>query len=383
MRQEPFDPMAYQPGMEAIESDIMERTLDAMRHFSPDNYTGEDIRRAINAQNRSVEDFAALLSPAAEPLLEELAQAAKRETRRWFGNSVGLFTPLYIANYCENHCAYCGFSSHQKIRRAKLTMDELRREAEVIAATGLRELLVLTGECRAASSVAYIGEALGLLKGYFGVLGLEIYPLNADEYHYLRECGADYVSVYQETYDPMLYEKVHPRGPKRCYPYRFYAQERALLGGMRGVAFGSLLGLGDFRRDAFAAGFHACCTQKKFPQGEFSFSFPRLRPAGDITAMPNAVTERQLLQTMLAYRLFLSFAGITISTRERPGFRDAAAGLVATKMSAGVSVGVGGHGIATKGDEQFLIADERSVTEVRAMLARQGLQAVMIDYVRV
>jgi 2-iminoacetate synthase len=383
MKQQPFDPMACQPGMEAVESDIMERTLDRLREFSTEKYTREDARRAVYAQSRSAEDFAALLSPAAEPLLEELAQAAKRETRRWFGNGVGLFTPLYIANYCENHCTYCGFGSRQKIKRARLTMDELRREAGAIAATGLRELLVLTGECRGACGVAYIGEALRLLKGYFGVLGLEIYPLNVSEYHYLRGCGADYVSVYQETYDPVLYEKAHPLGPKRCYPYRFYAQERALLGGMRGVAFGSLLGLGDFRRDAFAAAFHAYCTQKKYPQAEISFSFPRLRPAGDITNVPNAVTERQLLQIMLAYRLFLPFAGITISTRERPGFRDAAAGLAATKMSAGVSVGVGGHGAAAKGDEQFRIADGRGVAEVREMLARQGLQAIMIDYVRV
>jgi len=375
--------MAYQPGMEAIASNIMEQTLDAMRDFSPEKYAQDDVRRALAMQNRDIEAFAALLSPAAEPLLEDIARAAKQETRRWFGNGVALFTPLYIANYCENHCAYCGFSCHQKIRRARLTMDELRREAGAIAATGLRELLVLTGECRAASSVEYIGEALGVLKGYFGVLGLEIYPLNIDEYYYLRTCGADYVSVYQETYDPVLYENVHPLGPKRCYPYRFYAQERALLGGMRGVAFGALLGLGDFRRDAFAAGFHACCTQKKVPQAEISFSFPRLRPAGDITAISNAITERQLLQTMLAYRLFLPFAGITISTRERPAFRDAAAGLVATKMSAGVSVGVGGHLEAAKGDPQFLIADGRGVAEVREMLARQGLQAVMIDYVGV
>jgi len=375
--------MAYQPGMEAVESNIMQRVLERTRAFAPENFTQDDVRRAIHAQNRSAENFAALLSPAAESLIEEIAQAGKRETRRWFGNSVGLFTPLYIANYCENHCAYCGFSSHQKIKRAKLTMDEIRREAEAIAATGLRELLVLTGECRTASSVEYIGEALGLLKVYFGVLGLEIYPLNTDEYLYLRNCGADYVSVYQETYDPVLYEKLHSRGPKRCYPYRFYAQERALLGSMRGVAFGSLLGLGDFRRDAFAAGFHAYCTQKKHPQAEISFSFPRLRPAGDMTSVPNAVTERQLLQAMLAYRLFMPFAGITISTRERPGFRDAIAGLVATKMSAGVSVGVGGHGDAAKGDEQFVIADGRSVAEIREMLARQGLQAVLIDYVRV
>jgi len=382
MRQESFDPMAYRPGMEAIESDIMERTLAQLRWFSPGKYTQEGVRRAIASSNRGADDFSALLSPAAEPLLEEIAQAAQRETRRWFGNGMGLFTPLYIANYCENHCTYCGFSSHQKIKRGKLTMDELRREAEAIAATGLRELLVLTGECRGASSVAYIGEALTLLKGYFGVLGLEIYPLNTEEYRYLRQCGADYVSVYQETYDPDLYAQVHPLGPKRCYPYRFHAQERALLGGMRGAAFGSLLGLGDFRRDAFAAGLHAYFVQKKYPQAEISFSFPRLRPAGDI-AVVGAITERQLLQIMLAYRLFLPFAGITISTRERPGFRDAVAGLVATKMSAGVSVGVGGHFGKAKGDPQFMIADERSVAETREMLTRKGLQAVMIDYVGV
>jgi len=380
MKQIAFDPMAYQPGMEAIESDSMERVLERTRAFSPDEYTAADVHAAIQSQRRNAEDFAALLSPAAEPLLEDIAQAAACETRRWFGNGVGLFTPLYIANYCENHCTYCGFGSHQKIRRGKLTMDELRREAGAIAATGLRELLVLTGECRAASSVEYIGEALALLKGFFGVLGLEIYPLNTEEYRYLRDCGADYVSVYQETYDPALYEKVHPLGPKRCYPYRFHAQERALLAGMRGVAFGSLLGLGDFRRDAFAAGFHAYCIQKKYPQAEISFSFPRLRPAGGIT-VPSEISERQLLQIMLAYRLFLPFAGITISTRERPGFRDAVAGLVASKMSAGVSVGVGGHGAAAKGDEQFVIADERGVAQVREMLTRQGLQAVMIDYI--
>ncbi|MCL2300802.1 MAG: 2-iminoacetate synthase ThiH [Firmicutes bacterium] len=382
MKQTAFPPMAYQPGMEAIDSNIMERVLERTRGFSPEKYTIDAVRAALRTQTRSAESFAALLSPAAEPLLEDIAQAARRETRRWFGNGVGLFTPLYIANYCENRCTYCGFSSHQKIKRGKLSMDELRREAEAIAATGLRELLVLTGECRAAGSVAYIGEALALLKDYFGVLGLEIYPLNVDEYRFLRDCGADYVSVYQETYDPILYEKVHPLGPKRCYPYRFHAQERALLGGMRGVAFGSLLGLGDFRRDAFAAGFHAYCIQKAYPQAEISFSFPRLRPAGNITEFA-AITERQLLQIMLAYRLFLPFAGITISTRERPSFRDAVAGLVATKMSAGVSVGVGGHDGEAKGDPQFMIADGRSVAQVREMLACQGLQAVMIDYVGV
>ena len=385
MKPSPYDIMQYQPGMEEIQSDILPNVLASVGEFRPERYTTEDARRAIAAPRRSIDDFAALLSPAAAPLLEGMARAALPLTRQWFGNSVGMFTPLYIANYCENSCAYCGFSCLNRIRRGKLCLGEIEREAETIANTGLRELLVLTGECRAASGVEYIGQALELLGKYFGVLGIEIYPLNTEEYAHLRQCGADYVSVYQETYDPGRYDLAHPAGPKRCYPYRFYAQERALRGGMRGAAFGSLLGLGNFRKDAYAAGLHAYYTQRKYPHGEISFSFPRLRPVpGDISAASTTqVQEKDLLQIMLAYRLFMPYAGITISTRERPGFRDAVVGLAATKLSAGVSVGVGGHSEKEKGDPQFMLADSRSVGEVRAMLHEKGLQAVMIDYIRV
>jgi 2-iminoacetate synthase len=372
----------YQPGMEEISSSVLLQVSGATAHFQPERYTAQDVRRAI-ATNPSAEDFAALLSPAAAPFLEEMAQAAQALTRRWFGNSIQLFTPLYISNYCENSCTYCGFRSRNPIRRGKLDLGELEREAESIAKTGLRELLVLTGECRSASGVEYIGKSLELLRTYFGALGIEIYPLNTEEYSYMRQCGADYVSVYQETYSPSQYDRMHPAGPKRCFPYRFYAQERALQGGMRGVAFGSLLGLGDFPSDAFAAGMHAYYTQKKYPHGEFSFSFPRLRQAAGMQVQASGVTERQLLQTMLAYRLFLPFAGVTISTRERPGFRDAVAGMVATKLSAGVSVGVGGHSEQAKGAPQFQIADERSLEDVCSVLNAKGLQAVMIDYVGV
>ncbi|MDR3314217.1 MAG: 2-iminoacetate synthase ThiH [Oscillospiraceae bacterium] len=391
MKQFPYDPMEYQPGMEEIPSGIMAQVLGETAAFAPEAYTPADVRRALAQPSKTPADFAALLSPAAAPLLEELAQAALPETRRWFGNSIHLFTPLYIANYCENHCTYCGFSCNHKIRRGKLSADDIRREAETIAATGLREILLLTGECRSASGVEYIGEAIELLREYFGVIGVEIYPLNTEEYRALHECGADYVSVYQETYDTALYDRVHPLGAKRSYPYRFNAQERALRGGMRGVAFGSLLGLGEFRHDAFAAGMHAWRLQREFPYAEIAFSFPRIRPispegANESAAQPappQAVDEARLLQVMLAYRLFLPFAGITVSTRERAGFRDRAAGLVATKVSAGVSVGVGGHSEEAKGDPQFTLADPRSVAEVRQALAVQGLQAVMQDYVRV
>jgi len=380
-----FDPMTYLPGMEQIDSDIMPQVTNILREFSPETYTGEDVSKALLAceGNCSPQAYAALLSPAAVPFLEEMARAAQHETRRWFGNSVSLYTPLYIANYCENHCTYCGFSCHHKIKRGKLSLDEIRREAEMLAATGLEEILVLTGECRSQSSVEYIGEAITLLKDYFAVIGIEIYPLNINEYRHLQLCGADYVSIYQETYDLALYEQLHVSGPKRCYPYRFYSAERAFMGGMRGVSFGALLGLGDFRRDCFAAGLHAYFTQKKYPQAEVAFSFPRIRPVQGEAAQGTDVTERNLLQAMLAARLFMPFAGITVSTRERPGFRDAAAGLTATKISAGVSVGVGGHSDEQKGDPQFVIADDRSVAEIRNMLAQNGLQPVFLDYIRV
>ncbi|MCL2195284.1 MAG: 2-iminoacetate synthase ThiH [Oscillospiraceae bacterium] len=359
----------YLPGMQQMDSDILPRVHDGLRDFSPENCTEVDVRAALACAAPGIAEFAALLSPAAEPLLEEIARAAQSATRRWHGNTVGLYTPLYIANYCENHCSYCGFSCHQSITRAKLSMEELRCRAEEIAATGLQEILVLTGESRRESSVEYIAQAVTLLRDYFPAIGIEIYPLNADEYAQLRHAGADYVSVYQETYDPILYDKLHLSGPKRCYPYRFYAQERALLGGMRGVSFGALLGLGDWRQDIFAAGLHAHFTQRKHPQAEIAFSLPRIRPQ-------SRVTERQLMQAMLALRLFMPHAGIAISTRERPALRDAAVRLAATKMSAGVRTSV-----SEQDDPQFSIADPRSVAEIHAMLKDNGLQPVYLDYV--
>ena len=223
-----------------------------------------------------------------------------------------------------------------------------------------------------------------IARRYFSTIGIEIYPLNSDEYRFLHDCGADFVSVYQETYNPDKYETQHLSGPKRSFPYRFHAQERALMGGMRGVGFGALLGLDDFRRDALATGLHAAAIQRKYPHAEISFSCPRLRPIiNDATVNPHDVHETQLLQVLLAYRLFLPSAGITISTRERAGFRDHVVGMAATKISAGVKVGVGGHDEDAKGDEQFEISDSRSVAEVQNMLRQRGLQPVFTDYVYV
>ena len=384
MEQKRINHMEYMKNMEVLDSDVMDTVLAQTARYDYEQYTSADVRRALNQDSLSVEDLAALLSPAAFPFLEEMAQRAKMETGKHFGSTICMFTPLYISNYCENHCVYCGFNCHNKIHRGKLTMEEIDHEMSVIAKTGLREILLLTGESRSKSDVTYIGEAVKLAKKYFSTIGIEIYPLNSDEYAYLHQCGVDFVSVYQETYNTDRYEELHLSGPKRIFPYRFYSQERALLGGMRGVAFGSLLGSGDFRKDAFAAGLHAYLIQKKYPHAEVSFSLPRLRPyINKEDNNSNDVHEPQLLQVMLAYRIFMPFVGITISTRERAGFRDNVIGMAATKISAGVKVGVGGHDEEAKGDEQFEISDPRGVAEVRQMIQERGLQPVYTDYINV
>ena len=381
-----IDHMTYLPGMEDPHSDIMDKVIDAMNHYDYEKYTEADVRLALAHDNRTPEDFAALLSPAALPLLEEIAQEARRETRKHFGNSVYMFTPLYIANYCENYCIYCGFNCHNKINRAMLNPEQIEKEMQAIAETGLQEILILTGESRAKSDVKYIGEACKIARKYFRVIGLEVYPMNSDEYAYLHECGADYVTVFQETYNSDKYETLHLAGHKRIFPYRLNAQERALMGGMRGVGFGALLGLDDFRKDAFATGYHAYLLQRKYPHAEIAFSCPRLRPIiNNDRINPMDVHEPQLLQVVCAYRLFMPFASITVSTRECARVRDNMVNIAATKISAGVSTGIGEHAddIEEKGDDQFEISDDRSVKEVYDALLAHDLQPVMNDYIYV
>lgn len=384
--EERIDHMKYLPDMEQIDSDIMDRVISAMNDYDPSLYTENDVRQALEHDEKTVDDFKALLSPAALPLLEEIAEAARVETKKHFGNSVNMFTPLYISNYCENYCIYCGFNCHNKIHRAKLNAEEIEHEMQAIAKTGLQEILILTGESKKMSDVKYIGEACKIARKYFKVVGLEVYPMNSDEYRYVHECGADYVTVFQETYNSDKYETLHLAGHKRIFPYRVNTQERALMGGMRGVGFAALLGLSDFRKDAFATGMHAYLIQRKYPHAEIAFSCPRLRPIiNNDKINPKDVHEPQLLQVICAYRLFMPFASITISTRECQRFRDNVVDIAATKISAGVDVGIGGHDgeREKKGDEQFEISDSRNVDEVYKALTDKGLQPVMSDYIYV
>lgn len=382
------NPLEYQSGQEQIQSDIYEKVMSHVKRYDASGYTGLDVQRALQHENKNIEDLKAMLSPAAEPFLEQMAEQARIETRKHFGNTVYLFTPLYIANYCENYCVYCGFNCYNHIRRMKLTPEQIEHEMQIIADSGMEEILILTGESKAQSDIAYIGEACKLARKYFRMVGVEIYPVNMEEYAYLHTCGVDYVTVFQETYDLEKYEQLHLAGHKRVFPYRFDAQERALRGGMRGVAGSALLGLSDFRKDALATVLHMYYLQRKYPHAEISLSCPRLRPImNNQTIHPQDVHEKQLCQILCAYRLFLPFAGITVSSRESKSFRDGIVKICATKISAGVSTGIGDHESKyngtesqTEGDEQFEINDSRSFAQMYQDMSAEGLQPVLNDY---
>ncbi len=385
------DHMAYLPGMDQVDPTIRETVVAEMDAYDPTAYGAGDVVRALSHETCSREDFKALLSPAGEPFLEQMAQRARLETRGHFGNTVCLFTPLYLANYCENYCIYCGFNCYNDIKRIQLDHDQMEHEMQVISDSGIEEILLLTGESPARSSVDYIGEACRLARTYFCNVGLEVYPMDVDDYRHVHECGADYVTVFQETYDRDSYERLHLLGRKRVWPYRFEAQERALMGGMRGVGFSALLGLASFRKDALATGLHASLLQHRYPHAEISLSCPRLRPIiNNETINALDVHERQLCQVLCAYRIFLPFAGIVVSSRETARFRNGIVGIAATKVSAGVSTGIGDHeetytgrGSGEKGDEQFEIADTRSLDQMYSDMSAEGMQPVLNDYLYV
>ena len=384
--------MEYMKDMDQINPEVRNTVMAHVQAYDYSKYKAIDVKRALDKETCDIEDFKALLSPAAEPFLEKMAERASVETAKHFGNTVYIFTPIYIANHCENYCVYCGFNCYNDIKRLKLTDEQIEHEMKIIADSGIEEILILTGESRSMSDVKYIGEACKLARKYFRNVGLEIYPVNVEEYRYLHECGADYVTVFQETYDSDKYETLHLMGHKRVLPYRFEAQERALMGGMRGVGFSALLGLSDFRKDALATALHVYYLQKKYPHGEMSISCPRLRPIiNNDKINPLDVHEKQLCQILCAYRIFLPFAGIVVSSRESASFRNGIVKIAATKVSAGVSTGIGDHeskyegkqASESEGDEQFEINDDRSLEAMYSDISGEGLQPVLNDYLYV
>lgn len=380
-----IDHMKYLPGMEVIDSDMLDQVVAIHDSFNNDDFTEKDVRLALSKEHLDPRDFMALLSTAAAPFLEEMAQKAHLVTRRHFGNNITIMTPIYFANYCDNYCIYCGFNSHNKIKRARLTDEELHRECKNIADTGIEEVIMLTGESPKMSDIKYIGNAVKIARQYFRVINMEIYPVNSEDYKYLHECGADYVTVFQETYNSDKYATLHLAGHKRIFPYRFYSQERAILGGMRGVGFAALLGLDDYQKDALATGMHAWLMQRKYPHAEISLSCPRLCPIiNNDKINPKDVDERKLTQIICAYRLFMPYANIVVSSRESARYRNAIMKIAATKVSASVCVGIGGHlenDGSEMGDEQFEITDGRSFDQMYSDIKSMGLQPLTSEYI--
>jgi 2-iminoacetate synthase len=343
--------------------------------------TSDRISSILARDHLSELDYLALLSPAAAPMLEQMAQKAQVLTRRHFGNVVFIFTPMYISNHCENACPYCSFARQQHIGRRHLSLDDIKTEAALIRASGIRHVLVLTGEARRTATPEYIAGAVKVLRDYFSSIALEVYPMTGDEYGMLVESGVDGLTLYQETYDEACYHTLHQGGPKDNYTFRLDAPERACRAGVRSVTVGALLGLHDPVRDVFFAGTHAGWLQQAFPSVEVSIAFPRMRPLVAEFRQQTEVSDRAYVQYILATRLFLPTAGITLSTREPAAFRNACVSLGVTRMSAGVSTAVGGH-TGDSGTPQFEISDVRSVEEVKSDLLRLGFQPVMHDWNR-
>jgi 2-iminoacetate synthase len=345
-----------------------------------DAVTDKAIRRILGKETLTPADFLSLLSPAAEAHLEAMAQKAHRLTVAQFGRTMALFTPLYLSNFCTNRCRYCSFNSRNRIDRRQLTLEEVEAEALAISASGLKHILILTGDAPAIASVDYIAECCRVLNRYFTAIGIEIYALTEAEYRRLIDAGADNLTLYQETYNEALYADLHPSGPKRDYRFRLGAPERACRAAMRSVNIGALLGLDDWRRDAFFTGLHAHYLQDRYPETEIGVSLPRMRPHVGGFQPACAVEDRHLVQILTAMRLFMPRAGIAISTRESARFRDRLVPLGVTRMSAGSCTAVGGHTEADNPTGQFEISDERSVPEMAAMLRRAGWQPVYKDW---
>lgn len=345
---------------------------------------GVRVEAALARDALSFEDFMVLLSPAAAPYLEQMAQRAHRLTVQHFGRTIQLYIPLYISNYCSNECIYCGFHRNNSISRRKLSLAEIELEARAIAATGMRHILFLTGEAPSVTPMDYLVETVRILKKHFASVAIEIYPMSIEDYRELRDAGADALTLYQEVYDEKRYGEVHLAGKKTDYLFRLDAPERGAKAGLRQVNLGPLLGLGEPRSEVFFLGMHAKYIENFYPHTEVGISLPRMNPAEGDFSPDFEIDDRMFVQFLTALRCFLPRSGITISTRESATFRDNLMPLGVTRFSAGSRTGVGGY-CDDKPDKapQFEITDTRSISDVVSAIRNAGYQPVYKDWDRI
>lgn len=357
-----------------------------------DQIRPEDVEAALSVENRTLTHLAALLSPQAKPYLETMAREAQRLTRWHFGRTISLYAPIYISNLCASDCLYCGFAAHSGSREKRTTLRpaEIRRECEALAAQGFQSILLLTGEAPKIVPVEYIAEAVSIAREYFASVNVEIYSLEEDEYRLLNDHGLDGVTLYMETYDLCTYQEVHLRGQKMDYQFRLDAMERAGRAGTRRLGLGVLLGLFNWRYDVIWMAAHARYLQKTCWQSAVSLSFPRLLHTPKRFALQYPVSNADLVQIIVAMRLFLPESTFYLSTRESAEFRDRLIHLGVTSMSAGSSTRPGGYATHRPGEhvgeravlEQFEIEDDRTSEEVVAMIRKAGYDPVWKDFDR-
>lgn len=311
---------------------------------------------------------------------KETARRASVLTRRHFGRAVSLFAPLYLSNYCDGGCVYCGFNRSRPQRRRRLSLPEMDREMEALSASGIRSVLLLTGESPAMTPIGYLLAAVARARRRFVTIALEVYPLDEDDYRRIVEAGVDGITLFQETYDRSRYRELHPAGRKADYDYRYSAPERMARAGVRSITLGVLLGLADPAGDSHALFAHLESLQRRFPGVEYRLAFPRVIPATDSAFEPVAVSERTLIRLLAGTRVLFPRVGITLSTRENAGFRDRALELGVDRISAGSRTDVGGYTESHPAAGQFAIRDDRSTEEVVAMLKQKGFDPVFSDW---
>ena len=348
-------------------------------HFS--KVTIEDVDKSLKKDKLSENDLLNLLSPIAAERIEDMAQLSHKRTIQYFGRTISLYIPLYISNYCQNGCIYCGFHAGNKMKRRKLSLEEIEKEAVIIAETGIKHILVLTGEAEKVTPMDYLIDAIELLKKYFPSISIEMFPMTTEDYSTLKKAGVDGLTVYQEVYDREVYKEVHPYGLKKDYDFRIETPERGAEAGFRLVNVGALFGLSDIASEAFLTAIHARYLDDKYPDTEIAVSFPRINSAENNFVQKHKLDDKTFVQYMTAFRLFLPRVGINISTRETAEFRDNVLPLGVTRFSAGSKTEVGGYTEHHIDDvPQFDISDTRTVAETVKVIEEKGFQAVMKDW---
>ena len=344
------------------------------------NKTEFDVKSALAKENLDLEDFKALISPAAESFVEELAQKSHALTQKRFGKTIQMYVPLYLSNECQNICTYCGFSLDVKIPRKTLTDAEILAEVEVIKSMGYDHVLIVTGEANKTVGMDYFKNALKLIKPHFSHISMEVQPLDQNDYEELIEEGLNTVLVYQETYHKEDYKIHHPKGKKSNFDYRVDTHDRLGKAKIHKMGLGVLMGLEDWRVDSFYCAAHLDYLEKTYWQSKYAISFPRLRPCANGLPLKSVINDKQLVQLICAYRLFNEEVELSMSTRESEKFRNNIIKLGITSISADSKTDPGGYANPKVNLEQFEIDDKRSTASFIQVIKDQGYEPVFKDW---